>query len=218
MVLGYPLTLAQFFDDAEVSTSKFTLGESRQIKVNGDGHILDASLGARLWTGEVSLTPLKHQELSKVESRLEMLLEPGASFFAYDKRCTWPYSDPDGSILGAATPTLGAVDPNNVDVTIAGLPVGYVLTRGDMFSFTYLTSPVRRALHRVVQGATADGSGNCTVQVLPAVRSGYTLASGVNFSKPFCKAKIIPGSYKSSAGSPGKLSGGVTFQFTQTLR
>lgn len=218
MALSYPLGLFQFFDDLELSTGMFTLGESRQFNQNGGGHILDASLGSRLWSGEIALIPLKHQELAKAEARIELVLEPGASFLVYDKRCTWPYADPTGSILGAATPTLGAVDPNNVDVTIAGLPVGYALTRGDMFSFSYLSSPTRRALHRIITTATADGSGNAVVQVTPAIRSGYALAAAVNFNKPVCKAKIIPGSYKPSSGSPGRLSGGVTFQFRQTLK
>ena len=218
MAIGYPLLRSEFLDLAEISTGTFYLAESRQFNMNGGGHILDASLGSRLWTGEISVTAAKHQELAKIEALLELLTEPGASFLAYDKRCLWPYADPTGSILGASTPTLGAVNVNNVDVTIAGLPVGYVLTRGDMFSFSYLSSPLRRALHRIVSGATADGSGNATVQVVPAIRSGYTLATAVAFNKPIMKAKIVPGSYKAAYGSPGKLSAGTTFQFTQTLK
>lgn len=218
MALGYPLTLIQFFDDLEFSTGRFSLGESRQFNMNGGGQILDANLGARLWAGEVALTPIKHQELAKAEARIELLLEPGTSFFAYDKRCTWPYADPTGALLGAATPTLGAVNVNNVDVTIAGLPIGYVLTRGDMFSFNYLSGPTRRALHRIVANVTADGAGNAIVEVTPPIRAGYTLAAAIALNKPLMKAKIIPGSYKPSMGSPGKLSGGVSFQFTQTLK
>jgi hypothetical protein len=218
MALGYPLSLGQFFEDTEISTQRFTLSDSRQFNTTGAGHILDASLGSRLWTGEVTLRPMLHQDMLKIESRIELLLEPGASFLVYDKRCTWPYADPTGSILGAATPTLGAVNVNNVDVTIAGLPVGYVLTQGDMFSFSYSSSPLRRALHRIVSGATADGSGNATVQVVPPIRPGYALAASIALNKPLMKAKIVPGSYQFSTGTAGRLSTGATFQMTQTLR
>lgn len=220
MALSYPLSLANFFDILDVSTERFSLGESRQFNVSGGGQILDSNLGARLWTGEVSLVPDKHQEVTNVEARIEILLNPGTSFLAYDKRCTWPKADPTGVLLGAATPTLGAVNANNVDVTIAGLPVGYVFTRGDMFSFSYLSSPTRRALHRVVQlpTAVADAAGNLTMEVTPPIRAGYTLGAAIALNKPLMKAKIIPGSYKPSTGSPGKLSGGVNFQFTQTLK
>ena len=218
MALSYPLGLGAFFTDVEIINSRFSLGDARQFNTGGGGQIFDASLGARLWSGEITIVPAKHQELAKIESRIELLMEPGASFLVYDKRCTWPYADPTGSILGAATPTLGAVNANNVDVTIAGLPVGYVLTQGDMFSFSYLSSPVRRALHRVVAGATADGSGNATVQVVPPIRAGYTLATAVALNKPLMKAKMLPGTYQPSSGMPGKLSSGLTFQFTQTLK
>ena len=219
MTLNYPLALDRFWDLIEISTGRFSLGESRQVNVNGGGHILDASLGSRLWGGEVTLTPIKHQDLVSIEARIELLLEPGASFLAYDKRVTWPLNDPTGVLLGAATPTLSVVDANNVEITIAGLPVGYTLTRGDMIGFSYLTSPVRRALHRVVSvPASADGSGNLVVQVVPAIRPGYTLGAAITLNKPLCKTKVIPGSYKPSTGSPGKVSGGVSFQFTQTLK
>lgn len=218
MALSYPLAFTAFWDQIEFSTSMFTLGESRQINTNGGGHVLDASLGSRLWSGEATLLPARHQEMLKSDARIELLLELGASFLAYDKRVTWPLEDPTGAILGAATPTLGAVDANNVDVTIAGLPVGYTLTRGDMIAFSYLTGPIRRALHRVVFAFVADGAGNAVIQVTPAIRSGFTLGTAITLNKPAMKARIIPGSYKPSTGSPGKLSGGASFKFVQTLK
>lgn len=218
MALTYPLNVNQFFDDLNIRSGKFTLSESNQNNINGGGHILTASLGSRLWMGEATLVPAKHQELLVFEARIELLLEPGASFIAYDKRVTYPKSDPTGSILGASTPTLSVVNANNVDVTIAGLPAGYVLTQGDMFDFTYLSSPTRRALHRIVAGATATGGGLATVQVVPAIRAGFTIGAAVGFVKPNMKAKIIPGSYGYSEGGVGRLSSGASFQFMQTLK
>lgn len=218
MALTYPLNLGQFYDDLNIQNSVFSLSESRQFNVNGAGQILDASLGARLWKGEATLVPAKHQELAKFLSLIELLLEPGASFVCYDKRHTWPFADPTGSILGASTPTLGTVDANNVDIRISGLPNGYTLTKGDMIAFTYLSGPTRRALHRVVVGATAGGLGNADIQVVPPIRSGYTLGTAITLNKPLMKAKIVPGSYKPPSGSPGALSSGASFEFMQTLR
>lgn len=219
MALPVPLALVRLVDLADFSMSRFTLGESRQFNRTGGGAILDASLGSRLWTGEIKLTPMPHGVLAGYEARLEMLLEPGASFLVYEKRLTYPVTDPDGSILGASTPTLTAVAVNNIDVTISGLPAGYVLTRGDMFSFQYLSSPTRYALHRVVYAATAaDGAGVITVQVIPAIRPGYTLGTAISVTKPQMKAKIIPGTYQAPSGNPGLLSDGLSFQFMQTLK
>ena len=40
----------------------------------------------------------------------------------------------------------------------------------------------------------------------------------VALNKPLMKAKMLPGTYQPSSGMPGKLSSGLTFQFTQTLK
>ena len=221
MALTYPLVFSRLMDiiEPEVSSVRFSLSDPRQFNQTGGGEILDASLGSRLWTGEYSMVPKGHQELLQIEGRIELLLEPGASFLVYDTRKKYPAGDITGAILGASTPTLSAVNANNVDVTLTGLPPGYAFTRGDMFSFTYGSAPLRYALHRVTFAASAaDGSGNITVQVVPPIRSGYTLGTAVSLVQPKMKAKIIPASYQPSMGSPGKLSDGLSFQFTQTLR
>lgn len=218
MAQTYPLTLAQFFDLTEVQTGKFTLPDSRQFDMTAGGEILDASLGSRLWQGELTLVPQSHKAQLGIEALIEVLMEPGASFMAYDKRNAYPAADPTGSILGASTPTLDDVQAAGREVRVAGLPVGYVLTRGDQLAFSYLSAPTRYALHRVVVGDTAGALGKATVEVTPPVRSGYTLASTVTLIKPAMLAKITPASYRPSSGGSGRLSTGVTFHFSQTLR
>jgi hypothetical protein len=218
MVQIYPLSLAQFFDLTEVQVGNFTLPDSRQFDMTGGGEILDASLGSRLWRGEVTLVPQTHKAQLGIEALIEVLMEPGASFFAYDKRGAYPAADPTGSILGASTPTLDAVQSSGREVRVAGLPSGYTLTRGDQLAFAYSSAPTRYALHRVVDGDAAAGAGKVTVEVTPPVRAGYTVASAVTLIKPAMLAKITPGSYRPSMGGVGRLSTGVTFGFTQTLR
>lgn len=218
MVQTYPLTLAQFFDLTDIQTENFTLTDSRQFDTTGGGEILDASLGSRLWQGELTLVPKTHKSQAQIEALIEVLMEPGASFFAYDKRNAYPAADPTGSILGASAPTLDLILSANREVRIAGIPIGYVVTGGDQIAFAYGSSPTRYALHRVVVGDVAGSLGKVTVEVTPPVRAGYTLAAAVVLVKPSMLAKILPGSYRPSMGGVGRLSTGVTFGFSQTLR
>jgi hypothetical protein len=218
MALTYPLTLAQFFDLTDIQTGKFTLPDARQFDTTAGGEILESSLGSRLWMGEVTLISKTHKSQAQIEAFIEALMEPGTSFLAYDKRAAFPASDPTGSILGAATPVISSVAANNKDLTISGLPAAYVLTRGDMLSFTYSSSPTRYALHRVVVGATASGGGVATVEVTPPIRPGFAVSAAITLIKAKMQAKIVPGSYQPSHGDPGLQSSGVSFQFSQTLR
>ena len=103
-------------------------------------------------------------------------------------------------------------------MTLAGLPGGFVVTAGDMFAFTYGSSPLRYALHRVVVGGVASSGGVGVVEVVPPIRPGYTLGVPVVIQRPYMLAKIIPGSYTPSVGGIGRLSSGVTFGFSQSLR
>ena len=49
---------------------------------------------------------------------------------------------------------------DNKSLKLGGLPAGYSLRRGDMLHFDYGSSPTRRALHRIVEDATANGPGS----------------------------------------------------------
>ena len=220
MARTYPLSLAQFWDlvAADNNSIKFTLGESRQFNVTGGGQLIDASLGARLWNGEVGLVPKSHHSISEIESQIEVLLEAGASFLAYDPRKKYPQSDPLGVTLGGSAVILASVNANNRDIGLAGLPSRYVLTKGDLLSFSYLSSPTRYAMHRVVVGGAADAAGAISIEVTPPIRPGFTISTPVALGKPVMLAKIMPNSYKSSTGGAGKLSSGVSFTFSQSLR
>ena len=75
--------------------------------------------------------------------------------------------------------------------------------------------PDARALHMVVQGGDADGSGNLTVEVRPYVRPGYTLHALVHLYRPACRALILPGSYREEFTPPDRYQ--FSFEAIQTL-
>ena len=218
MALTFPLAAAEFFDTLKVSQMTFDCPEQVQVARTGGGEILPANIGPRLWTGEVSLVHHRFYVAAPVLAMISALREPGASFLAYDLTAPAPQSDPDGVALATVTPLILALPSDARMLSLKGLPSGFVLTAGDYLGFSYGTNPVRRALHRVVSGVVAGGTGQTAAfEVTPPRRPGAAINAAVSLIKASCKARIVPGSVSSGAAAAG-ITSGITFKFMQTLR
>ena len=78
--------------------------------------------------------------------------------------------DPGGSVLGSATVTIASISGRQMSLT--GLPAGYQLKWGDLFSVNYGTNPVRRALFEINEDITANGAGTTgNFEVTPPPKS-----------------------------------------------
>jgi hypothetical protein len=78
---------------------------------------------------------------------------------------------------------------------LGGLPAGYSLRRGDMLHVDYGSGP-RRALHRIVEDATANGAGITPFfEVRPYLKTGTTTGAVVTLIKPAAKMMLEPGSF-----------------------
>lgn len=215
MSLTFPLSRADFFDLLPIERISFDCPEQLQQSRTGDGTVLTADMGARLWQGQVMLGRMTRAETAQVRALLEVLRGAGRSFLAYDAAFPAPLADPVLAFLGSATPALHTVGGDNRSMRLSGLPGGYVLTPGDLLSFGYAS---RCALHRVVTPATADASGLTPLfDVTPSVRPGFSTGATVSLDRPWCKAVLVPGSV-----DPGEtrrtITEGARFSFIQTLR
>lgn len=223
MAITFPIAVDSIFEKLRIGSIQFTLPDAMQQSQSAGGEVFTARVGTRLWRGNVSLAVDYDADLIAMEAKLSILREPGASFLVYDPRKKFPIDDPTGSVLassysGGKSPKIAAIR-NNAELKINGLPVGYHPRPGDMLSFAYGSNPIRYALHQITYGGIADGTGVTDyMDVTPAIRPGATVGLRVELLKPFCKAVIIPNSWEGSTGSPGFLSSGASFQFTQTLR
>jgi hypothetical protein len=103
------------------------------------------------------------------------------------------------------------------ELRITGLPVGYVLSAGDMLGFQYGSNPVRHALHRIVVGGTASSGGlTPMLEVVPNLRPGAAAGLTVSLVRPACKARLLPD--PTYGAGRQALSRGASFDFIQTLR
>lgn len=218
MPFSYPLSLAQFLDLLSVSRVTMTPGEAVVQSATRGGEVLRSDLGTRLWQGRIVVAPGTRAEMDSQVALAEALLEAGASFMVARRSRVGPQADPAGTILGAASVTISAISSDRRDLTLAGLPAAYTLTRGDLLSFTYAASPTRHALHRVLSTRTANGSGVMTqVAVTPLVRTGAAVGNPVTLVRPACKAVVVPGSFTPESEG-GDLTEGFSFDWRQTLR
>lgn len=215
MALSFPLTTAQFQNLLRVQAARFWLPESLTVERSEGGEIFSAERGPRLWQAEFTLAQGHHANVDEIEARLALLAQSGRSFLAHDPRRTGPKADPEGLGLAGFAPATSATTAR--EVTITGLPVGYVISRGDYLGWSYGTNPTRQALHRAVTAPVADGSGAATIEVVPNVRPGTTAGIAVTLIRPVCKMVLVPGSYESGAAAR-VFTAGATFRAQQTLR
>lgn len=219
MPLTYPLPLATFADSLLVAQNSFTLPEQVQMSRTAGGEQLSSDVGERLWTGKIALGRMTRAEAGRPEVLIDLIRQTGRSFLMYDRYRSNPLLDPLGTILGAATVTILALAGDARELSLTGLPVGYTLSAGDYLSFAYGTSPVRQALHRVVNPTVvANGLGQTALfEVTPAIRSGAAVAAPVQLKKAFCKAVAVYGSIE-EAQRYSTMTEGLAFSWVQSLR
>lgn len=203
MAFTYPLSLAQFQDTVTLSVSRFYLSNPRQIDRTASGTQLSASLGEAIWRGSFTIPNTTDRgDSGRIDALLSVLDRAGSSFLIYDPTQPAPAS---GSTTSATISSLNSSDRRVM--TITGGPT---LAAGDLFSFTYGSSPTRYGLHRIV---SVSGS---TLEVTPFLPADVTVGTTLNFDKPVMKAVLLPDpDYGSHAPV---VSGAKSFSFVQTLR
>lgn len=217
MVLTFPLPLATFFDGLAIQTGTVDLGEALETSETAGGEILSAALGNRLWTLEVTIATRSYGQGAAVKAMLDTLRYPGRSLIARASPLIAPMDDPTGAKLGNAATVLAGVATNNREITINGLPSGYVLTVGDFVSFQYGTNPVRYALHQIVVGGKASAQGSLKVELSSFVAPGFTTGVPLTLVKPVFKAVLVPGSVTPGATGSQRVDG-IKFSLVQTFR
>lgn len=218
MAYTFPMPITDFFDNMPITVSTFDLGESLEYNKTGAGEALTADLSERLWKMDCELVPDYHHEMDGARALLDVLGYAGRSLIAYPPYYYGPKEDKDGAILGASSVTLTAVASNRRDITLSGLPAGYVLSRGDYFGYQYGSNPVRYAFHRLARGGTANGSGAAIgLESSSFIQPGYALPAAVKLIKPQLKMVLVPGSVDSGS-SRSRITAGVKFSLVQTFR
>lgn len=216
MAYTFPLAVADFWDLLPIQSVTMAPVEQVELSETGGGEFLAHDLGPQLWQGQVSLGKMTPMEAALIVPMVNLLRAAGRHFYAWDRRrYPGPAADPQGAVLGVATPTVLSVNANGREIALQGLPVGYVLGRGDMLA---LQAPYGRVLLQVLTiNVVANGSGQTAqFEVVPPFEAGITVGTAVTLVRASGKFMIRPGSIQEGISFHGHVEG-MAFEFQQTL-
>ena len=198
MAITFPLSTASFIELLRVQAIVPYLQFQQELSSQGSGGVIAKDMGPALWMADIQTASLKNHLLEELEAAIESLQGSIGTFYCYDTKRWYPKLDPGGSILGASTVKINSV-PDNISLSLKGLPAGYVISRGDRFHFTYNTTS--RAYHRALETVTANGSGvTAAFAVSPYLRTGAAADQDVTLIKPSAIMRLVPGSHTISPG------------------
>jgi hypothetical protein len=184
-------------------------------------------LGPTLWQASSwQSSPMEEEDFGELRAWYATLTSV-KHFLGYDILRQYPvaYKDGWGALTVGGNPfdgtgRLTAVSDGGLTAALALLPVGFIASPGDYFAFWYGTDDAYRALHMVVAGGVADGSGELSIEVRPEIRTGWEDDSSpparvVDLYRPTARMAIVPGSW--SAPIDNRRLGRVSFDAIQVL-
>ena len=220
MTLSDPTPVADFWARLPIQAINWGLGAASVSSRTEGGEIITAERGVRLWRASVTLHSMLHREAEAILARLSALTGAGRSFLAYPRPVDSPAVDPDGSIIGAYSPTIGAIAADRIRMRLSNMPPLYQLHGGEYLALTYGSSPSRYGLHQIVAGdPIADATTRQTplFEVRPAIRPGATVGAGVTLHRPVMRAQLVRESVNTGTSARLRRSG-ISFDIIQTLR
>ncbi len=215
MAISFPVPLADFIDDLEIESVVFDLADKRGTTGLGSGLVNTYQISPRLWTGSVTIG-LNYTTMTRQQAALlRKLQDVSTSFYISDQSALAPAGDPDGTMLGTATPLVNSLNSNNRELTIKGLPSGYILQRGDLITI----DQDHTALHEVVSSKVVANSSGVTdwIEVVPHIRPGAAIDDSIYLAPAYCKAMVLPDTVAPATHKAGGLSDAITFDFIQRL-
>lgn len=202
----FPVDLKEYLGGcARIEQQTFDLGQGLAMQPRtAGGEVIRSGGAARLWRGSVALYAQRYENARAIHARLHMLAGQGACFWIGDAMAK---PDPGSAeILSVSAAGL---------ISLRAAAPGRVIAPGDYLSFAYAN---RWALHQVTSGRTVQANGTTAgIEVVPPIRPGWNVGTGVSLGAPKCLAVMVPGSLR--VGTSNRVAtGGASFEWTQILR
>ncbi len=184
----------------------------QQVRAPTRGGLVQvANVGADLWRAKFVTVPLHEEEAEAWRAWLHSLRGGAKLFRMWSPVRRYGINYPNGygaltraggGSFSAGTATLSAIATARDTITLTTLPAGLVFRLGDLISIPFGTDG--RTLHRAVEQATANGSGEAMITVEPTVPIAVTTGATVDLVKPWCKGVVEANSIKST-WTPGRM-------------
>lgn len=185
--------------------------QETMTEVNGE--VYSRQIGLPYWEAEISTAEMENSKISEIYASLLLLNGSQNSAYIYDPRKAYPKMDSAGEVISGSTVLLKSVNFDEQKISLKGLPVGYVLSKGDMLSFDYSTS--KRGLHIINETVTSDGSGETSeFKISPIMKLGAAVDDEVQIAKPSAKMRLLQSSVTNESVSA--FTSIISFSLRQT--
>jgi len=212
-ILTDAVSLANFWDTLSIQSVVWDeLDQAARSQLGAGAHI-GYDMGGMLWRATVVLNPDDAPTMKARLGRLRAMRKLGSYFLATDPLCRTPAADPAGTI--AASPlTVGSIDNETGEWTLAGGPDGYVLDQGHMFHVDFGV-PARRGLFSMDKAATFNAGSTGAFTTTPVPWAGIVVGDPVSVLRPSAVFAILPDS--SRRGPIKAIVEGGSFDMLQVL-
>lgn len=191
--------------DMYVALQQFELQRIDYMAPEASGRVNSVQAGFPLWSGVWTLGRMPDDNSDEWRAFLSGMRGATRRFIGRDLTRQLPKLYPDGfgdfgTFTGAASDwseTINTDGDSELTLNLGSDAAGLVLSAGDYVDFRYDATETAisglpwRAIVRVVQGATADVSGDVTVIVEPPVPSAVPDTAVAHIDAPGCIMALI---------------------------
>lgn len=179
-----------------LSQQEFELQRIDYQAPEASGRVAGVQAGFPLWFARWTFTEMRPEKSDEWRAFMMRLRGQTRRFLGSDRQRPVPSAGLVGT--GEASSWSETINADgDSELTLAGLGAGQVLSQGDYIGFTWTATETAiaglewHALVRVVEGDTADGSGNATVIVEPPVPSAVPNDATAYLDHPKCVMVLI---------------------------
>lgn len=207
MAFAEIIALNDFQKQLKMAEITFELRVNGSSQTYGDGEDIFSSSAPATWGGMITLAPEYHVDSEAQLGLLQRMNRSGQAFALTPPHIN-TLNDPDGQIYSSSAANL---------ISIGALSAGAILPKGTFFSITW-GSPAKYFLHKTLEAATADGTGNTPeIEIEPPLETGWSIGDVVRMDEPIVKAKLKGGGLSHPSIRP-LISSGTSFEWVQTFR
>lgn len=183
-----PVTYPRNFPRTFFQRSLFDLQRSLNTATSGSGARQVMERFDPLWYAEWTVANLSREEYGEWHAWILSLRGGAKPFWGFDPHRRFPQAYPTNFL--SVMPGNGTlVSASGTSIVFNGCPAGLVLSIGDYVSV--VTTGGLRSLHKLVEPAVANGSGQATVEVEPRVVMPVSAGAVVRLADASCLFRLI---------------------------
>lgn len=175
--------ITNLFAGVGIVDQRFQLVSRQEYSRTASGITIGRDLGPALWQATFTLNPIRHEDVRRIEARLNSLNGVTRGFYAGDIRGKMPYAYPNGVFND--TGVIASINANGRMLNLSGLPANFRITAGDYMEYNYGSGNTLTALLQVVNDVTATAGGvAANVEFRPVIPTGTVVGGAVRFKNP----------------------------------